>query len=194
MITVRLADWRDWRAIHPLRRLVGSPLDGGLYELLNWPIYHVHLAREGEAVVGYTSVVLYPDGSADDRGTAVLPSHRRRGVAGALRAAQVRDLLLMGWQTLYGAAPLDPAAQGCAVAHFGPPLGSLTAAGREATYHGGALTTLAVRLLDHRVPQPFPLSSANEAKLGRKAEAAHAHLAHLAVEGALTRQKQALRG
>jgi GNAT superfamily N-acetyltransferase len=169
-------------------------LDGGLYELLNWPIYHVHLARVGDAVVGYTSVVLYPDGIADDRGTSVLPDYRRQGIASKLRATQARDLLLMGWHALYAGAPLDEAAQGCAVAHFGPAVGSLDAAGDQMTYHGDRTAGVTMRLLEHGVPAPYPLSPANEGKLQRKAEAAHAHLAHLAVEGTLTMQKAALRG
>lgn len=194
-ITVNLADWRDWRLVHPLRKLLNRPLDGGLYELLNWPIYHVHLARIGDEVVGYTSVVLYPDGSADDRGTAVVPASRRHGVASALRATQVRDLLLMGWPALYAAVPQgDDAAQACAVAHFGPARGTLTAAGETYAYHGDKAAGVALRLLERGVPGPYPLSSANEAKLHRKAEAAHAHLARLAIEGTLTMQKAALRG
>ena len=193
-LTVRLADWRDWRVIHPLRRLLGHALDGGLYELLNWPIYHVHLARLGETVVGYTSVVLYPDGTADDRGTAVLPDYRRQGIASRLRATQVRDLLLMGWPRLYATATTnDDAAQACVQAHFGPARGTLTTPGLQYTYHGETAAGVALRLLERGVPTPYPLSAANEAKLHRKANTAHTHLARLAVEGTLTMQKAALR-
>ena len=192
--TVRLADWRDWRAVQPLRKLLGRSLDGGLYELLNWPIYHVHLARMGEDVVGFTSVVLYPDGTADDRGTAVLPDYRRQGLAHALRATQVRDLLLMGWPTLYTAVPQDdPAAVACATAQFGPPRGRLDAPGERYLYFGDKAAGVALRLLEKGVPGPYPLSPANETKLHRKAEAAQSHLMRLAIEGTLTMQKAALR-
>lgn len=195
MITVRLADWRDWRAIHPLRKLLGRPLDGGLYELLNWPIYHVHLARVGDTVVGYTSVVLYPNGTADDRGTAVVPEYRRQRIASQLRAAQVRDLVLMGWTSLYAAAhEADEAALACVQSHFGPARGTLEATPDERyAYHGDRSASVAVRLMERGVPAPHPLSQVNETKLHRKADAAQAFLARLAIEGTLTMQKAALR-
>jgi hypothetical protein len=188
---IRLADWRDWRAVHALRRTLHRPLDGGLYELLNWPIYHAHLACVGETVVGFTAVVLWPDGVADDVGTVVASEARRQRVASDLRATQARDLLRMGWQRLYCAVPSDDtAAMACAHAHFGEALGELDSTTR---YFGAPLATLAARLAERGVRPPYPLSPANDVKLLRKADAARVDLQHLARLADLNIQKAALR-
>lgn len=198
-VRIALADWRDWRPIHALRRSLGRPLDGGLYELLNWPIYHAHIAITGDLedkrVVGFTAVVLWPDGVADDVGTVVDAAHRRQRVASGLRATQVRDLLRMGWTRLFCAAPADDsAAVACATAHFGAPRGTLRAEGVPDTlYFGGDLAAIAARLTERGVRPPFPLSDANDAKLRRKADSARADLGRLAALADMNLQKAALR-
>lgn len=192
---IKLADWRDWRPIHALRRALGRPLDGGLYELLNWPIYHAHIAVLDADVVGFTAVVLWPDGVADDVGTVVDERHRGQRVASTLRATQARDLLRMGWTRLFCAVRADhAAAMACAKAHFGEPLGLLTVAGEpDAVYFGDGIGAVAARLAERGVRTPYPLSAANDAKLTRKATAAHADLARLAALADLNLQKAALR-
>lgn len=195
MTRVKLADWRDWRPIHALRRHLGRPLDGGLYELLNWPIYHAHIAVVGDDVVGFTAVVLWPDGVADDVGTVVAEAHRGHRVASTLRATQARDLLRMGWTRLFCSVRADePAALACAKAHFGEPLGALSTPGEpDAVYFGAGIGAVAARLAERGVQTPYPLSPANDAKLKRKADAARADLARLAALADLNLQKAALR-
>ena len=103
-VRIRLADWRDWKEIQALRNLLDRPFDGGLYELLHWPVYHVHYAMaptENNEVIGFTSVALMPNGQAEDVGTVVAPAWRRQGIASQLRLTQVRDLMEMGWASVF---------------------------------------------------------------------------------------------
>jgi hypothetical protein len=196
MTRIQLADWRDWQAINTLRRLLPRPLEGGLYELLNWPIYHVHLASRDDAVVGFAGVVLWPDGAADDVGLVVAPEARRSRVASELRATQVRDLLRMGWTRLYCAVPCDDAvAQACAAAHFGEAIGDVEwPGGPPYRYHGAPLAFVSSRLVQRGVRTPHPLSPKNDQRLQHKAEKARAHLAQLADLGVFNVQKATLRG
>ena len=192
---IRLGDWRDHVGIQSLRRdtMVGN---GGLYELLTWPIYHVHTAIiDGDRVVGFTSVALFPDGTGDDCGTVVAEDYRERGLAGALRATQVRDLLVMGWTSLFVAVP-TPNAPGlaCARKHFGEPLDVLHADGLPSVaYFGGPLSEIQARLTRAGVTEPRPLSPPNAEKLRQKAKAARTDFARLTAHGTLTAQKAALR-
>ena len=196
MTRIQLSDWRDWPSINNLRRLLPRPLEGGLYELLNWPIYHVHHAIVGEDVVGFTAVVLWPDGAADDVGTVVAEHARRQRVASELRATQVRDLLRMGWTRLYCAIPSDDAvAQACVTAHFGDALGEVEwPGGPPYRYHGAPLAFVASRLVQRGVRTPHPLSPKNDAKLQHKAQRARDHLARLADLGVFNVAKATLRG
>lgn len=188
-LRICLADWRDRERIQPLRRATGSTFDGGLYELLNWPIYHVHLALQGDQPLGYTAVLLLADGHADDLGTHVVPEVRRQGLASALRAVQARDLMLMGWSWLWTVGSDDPAAAACLRSHFGAPIGAIG----DQPYHGVRCEVLHGRLMAKGVAEPHPLSPANAEKLRRKAERAHAQLAQLAQHGRLNLQKARLR-
>jgi hypothetical protein len=196
MTRIQLADWRDWRPIHTLRRVLPRPLEGGLYELLNWPIYHVHLASLDDEPVGFTSVVLWPDGAADDVGTVIAPPYRRQRIASELRATQVRDLTRMGWQRLYCAVPSDdPVAHACATMHFGEALGEVEwPGGAPYRYHGAPLSLVASRLVERGVKTPHPLSTKNDQKLQHKAERARADLNRLADLGVFNVQKATLRG
>jgi GNAT superfamily N-acetyltransferase len=192
---IRLGDWRDHHGVQTLRKeTLGS--GGGLYELLTWPVYHVHTAIDGgDRVVGFTSVALFPDGTADDCGTVVAEDHRERGIGSALRATQVRDLLVMGWRTLYVAVPTpNEAGVACAKAHFGEALGVITAEGLPpVAYFGGPLAEIQARLTRAGAFEPRPLSPPNADKLRQKAEAARNDLAKLAAQGTLTVQKAQLR-
>lgn len=172
IVKIRLADWRDRDVIQPLRRLLGRPVDGGLYELLNWPQYHAHVARIGEETVGFTGVILFPSGVADDVGTVVHPNYRRRGIGSQLRYTQLRDLELMGWTHLWCAAESEEAVKMCNL-HFGPPKGEVNN-GQIARhlYYGDFIPNILERLDELEVPKPFPLSQLNEDKLSHKAEKA----------------------
>ena len=192
---IRLGDWRDHHGVQTLRKETLHS-GGGLYELLTWPVYHVHTAIDGgDRVVGFTSVALFPDGLADDCGTVVAEDYRERGVASALRATQVRDLLVMGWAALYTAVPMGHAGgMACARAHFGDPLGVLEVPGLPpVAYFGGRLADVQARLTRAGASEPRPLSPPNTEKLRQKAAAARADLARLAAQGTLTVQKAALR-
>jgi hypothetical protein len=196
MTRIQLADWRDWRPIHALRRQLPRPLEGGLYELLNWPIYHVHLASLNDEPVAFTAVVLWPDGAADDVGTVVAPEQRRQRIASELRATQARDLIRMGWSRLYCAVPGDDdVAQACAGAHFGDPLGEVDwPGGPPYRYYGAPLAFISSRLIERGVKTPHPLSQKNDAKLQHKAEKARGDLNRLADLGVFNLAKATLRG
>ncbi len=186
------ASWADRQAIQSLRRHLPNLLDGGLWELLAWPVYHVHKALVEGQVVGYASVVIMPEGVADDFGLAVLPTHRRQGIASRLRACQVRDLTLMGWNRLYAATPAEsePAVAMCR-RHFGEPLGSIEVPRLPAyLYFGASLDTLVPRL-----PTPYPFTQYKDYDfLKVKGQRAVEHLTQLAVHSLLNQRKAALRG
>lgn len=97
---IRLARETDRAAIRALRRpvLVSKAQDGGLYELLTWPVYHCHVATLPDGtVVGYGATVLLPESHAEGLQVVVHPSYRRKGIGRLLLASQARDLLAMGW-------------------------------------------------------------------------------------------------
>ena len=188
-VRVRVADWRDWKEIQALRALLARPFDGGLYELLHWPVYHVHYAMplDSKEVIGFTSVVLMEQGAAEDYGTVVAPDWRRQGVASQLRLTQVRDLIEMGWSTLFSLAP-SPEAEAWAGTHLAP-----VEAIEGSTYFAETCTTMLARLLDRGILIPHQLSPDNKARLGYKAGRALQDLARLsayaeqAVHRAVTR-------
>jgi GNAT superfamily N-acetyltransferase len=187
-----MASWADRAAVQALRRYNPFLLDGGLFELLHWPVYHVHKAVVEGQVVGYAAVGLMPEGVADDFGLAVLPTHRRQGVASKLRACQARDLQVMGWQRLYVAIPADQdAAVAMCTQHFGPPLGSLEVPGLPVhLYFGAPLDDLVTRL-----PRPYPLTTFKDTDyLRQKGERVQTQLAQLGAHSAMNTQKAHLRG
>lgn len=192
---IRLGDWRDHRPIDTLRKQGDGISGGGLYELLTWPVYHVHTARRGDEIIGFTSVALFPDGTADDCGTVVAEAERGRGIASALRGTQVRDLLVMGWRALYVAvSETNAPGQGCARAHFGEPIGTMEVEGlTPMAYFGDGLATIQARLTTRGTTPPHPLSPPNLEKLRQKAALARQDLARLDTVGRLAFQKAALR-
>ena len=194
-LRIRLADWRDREVIHPIRRLITRPMDGGLYELLNWPIYHVHVAAQDGRTVGFTSCILYGNGTADDAGTVVVPEFRRHRIASELRATQLRDLGVMGWTHLYCAVPAD-SVEGLRMAHehFGEPLGEVSVDSFPPhLYYCSRVEQMYAKILDRGVRAPHPLSPKFIEALRLKAGKARADLQRLAVNQAFQLQKADLR-
>lgn len=173
-LKIRLADWRDREFIQPLRRKLGRPVDGGLYELLNWPTHHAHIAMDGATPAGFTSVLLNMSGDADDIGTVVHEEYRRHGIASELRYTQIRDLALMGYARLFCAAPSDDeAAVAACHAHFGAPIAEINSAYiPKHFYFGSSLTAIEDRLMAMGIRRPFPLSPLNQERLLSKLERA----------------------
>jgi GNAT superfamily N-acetyltransferase len=194
-LKIRLADWRDREHIQSLRRLLKRPVDGGLYELLNWPMYHCHVALVDDEPVGFSSVALYLHGLADDVGTVVLPRYRRQGIGTQLRATQVRDLLLMGMTALFCAAPMsNPASIQWCTKLFGSPLGSIESAYLDPhLYFGAILPTLAHTLKGLGIRDPFPLSDLNVDRLLQKHQRAMQDTARLQALGDFNMRKAVIR-
>ena len=178
-IRIRLADWRDHATVQPLRRQLPRLVDGGLWELLNWAMYHVHTAIVGDRVVGYTSVALLDNGMADDVGTFVEPEYRNQGVASRLRYTQLRDLAVMGWTHFYVAVVRDQTvAIDMCRALMGEPV--TLAYPDEPLYFGGPVFTVAAKLKDMNVPLPHPLGPKHLDRLKVKGEKARQELIQLA--------------
>lgn len=175
-VRIRVADWRDWKGIQALRSQLQRPFEGGLYELLHWPTYHVHyaMAEQDPTAVGFTSVSLLPNGLAEDVGSYVTPDLRGQGIASQLRLVQVRDLIEMGWLHLFVNADTDEYVNWAA--KYMEPVGQLDDGSR---YFGAACTDLMARLLDDGVPPPHQLSPDNRARLGYKSGRAVQDLARL---------------
>lgn len=169
-LKIRLADWRDREVIQPLRRLLKRPVDGGLYELLNWPMYHAHVALLDGNTIGFSAVALHTNGVADDVGTVVAPEHRRQGIGSELRFTQVRDLEIMGFEKLFVAAPAleTDAVEWCA-SLFGNPVSTINSSYLEPhIYFGADLSTIKENLRRKMVREPFPLSEMNVERLLHK--------------------------
>lgn len=181
-VRIRVGDWRDWREIQALRNLLDRPFDGGLYELLHWSTYHVHYAMpDGEdTVIGFSSVRLLPDGAAEDAGTIVHPDWRRKGIASQLRLTQVRDLIEMGWSSLF-VPVVTPEGRAWCDTH----LDRLAEIEPAVTYYAGNCADVMNHLLDLGTPTPHQLSPDNKARLAYKSGRAVQDLARLDV---LTRQ------
>ncbi len=194
-LRIRLANWKDREAIQPLRALLGRPVDGGLYELLNWSVYHAHIALVEGRPVGFTSVALLPQGVADDMGTVVIPEFRLHRVASELRATQLRDLSRMGYARLYCAAPETDEAISMGLAHFGEPLGRVVAPEIQPhAYFGATLPQIGERLQARGVRAPYPLSDENHRRLLMKAERALHDLTALNALMDFNMRKAELRG
>lgn len=194
-LKIRLADWRDREVIQPLRRLLKRPVDGGLYELLNWPMYHAHVAMYDGQAVGFTAVTIHLGGIADDVGTVTHPDFRRKGVASELRATQVRDLALMGLTHLYCAAPIDSsdAIKWCTNT-IGRPLGTVESAYMAPhVYFGNTLDSIHTNLQRMQVAAPFPLSEMNVERLLHKFERAVRDTAQLQALGDFNMRKALIR-
>lgn len=189
-VRIRVADWRDWKEIQALRSQLQRPFDGGLYELLHWPTYHVHYAMgEGDPkVVGFTSVSLFPNYVAEDVGSFVVPESRGQKVASQLRLVQVRDLMEMGWHTLFVVADTDEYVN-WAVKYM-EQVGVLDDGSR---YFVAPCADLMDRLLDDGVPAPHQLSPDNKARLGYKSGRAIQDLARLQALGLRQLHKELLR-
>jgi GNAT superfamily N-acetyltransferase len=194
-IKVRLADWRDREVIQPLRRLLKRPVDGGLYELLNWPMYHAHVALVDGNTVGFSAVALHLGGIADDVGTVVHPDYRRKGVASELRATQVRDLSIMGFGHLYCAAPMQtPEAVEWCTHTIGRPVGPIDSAYMEPhLYFGNSLDAIKDNLRQMSVREPYPLSEVNVERLLHKIQRAIRDTAQLQSLGDFNMRKALLR-
>lgn len=194
-LKVRLADWRDRESIQPLRRLLKRPVDGGLYELLNWPMYHAHIAMLDGQAVGFTAVTLHAGGLADDVGTVVHPDYRKQGIGTELRATQVRDLKLMGMTHLYVAAPIDceDAIKWCQ-SSIGRPLGAIDSAYLSPhVYFGNTLEAIQENLGKMPGRQPFPLSEVNVERLLHKFQRALKETAQIQALGDFNMRKALLR-
>lgn len=190
MVRVRLADSRDRDAIRVLRQtaLVHKALDGGLYELLTWPVYHTHAATLDGVLVGYASTILLPAAQAELSGLVVAAAHRRLGVGRLLLGTQARDLSMMGWRVLYAAAPSEDASA-FLDALGGVVLGGLTIDGFPPhTYY---------RLTLDAIPHDVPLTAHQISRLQAKATQAREGSTGLAGLTALNQfgaAKAALRG
>lgn len=194
-LKIRLADWRDREVIQPLRRMLKRPVDGGLYELLNWPMYHAHVALVDGNTVGFTAVALHTDGVADDVGTVVAPEYRRQGIASELRFTQVRDLELMGFTTLYCAAPTFQveAIEWCQNT-FGSPISTINSAYLDPhLYFGNTLSNIRQLLERRMVRTPFPLSDMNVERLLHKFERAVRDAAQIQALGDFNMRKALIR-
>lgn len=194
-LKIRLADWRDREVIQPLRRMLKRPVDGGLYELLNWPMYHAHVALIDGGTVGFSAVALHLGGVADDVGTVVHPDYRRQGIASELRWTQVRDLILMGFSTLYCAAPMDsPEAVKWCADTLERPLGTVESAYLTPhIYYGNTLTNIESNLQKMGVRSPFPLSDMNVERLLHKFQRALRDTAQLQALGDFNMRKARMR-
>ena len=194
-IKIRLADWRDREVIQPLRRMLKRPVDGGLYELLNWPMYHAHVALVDGNTVGFSAVALHLGGIADDVGTVVHPDFRKQGIASELRSTQVRDLDIMGFTHLYCAAPIQSsdAIEWCT--HIiGRPIGTLESAYMEPhVYFGNSLESIQSNLRSKSVRDPYPLSDVNVERLLHKIQRALRDTAQLQALGDFNMRKALLR-
>lgn len=188
-VKIRIADWRDWKEIQALRTMTPRPLEGGLYELLHWPTFHVHYAmpEDSQEIIGFTSVALLDGDVVEDAGTAVKPEWRRQGIASQLRLTQIRDLMEMGFHSLFTPTHTEEGAD-WARTH-------LTEIGTAGTfpYFGGATTDVFTHLLDRGVLVPHPLSPDNRARLAYKAGRARQDLARLTAWSDLLIQRLALR-
>jgi GNAT superfamily N-acetyltransferase len=194
-LKVRLADWRDREAIQPLRRLLKRPVDGGLYELLNWPMYHCHCAIVDGETVGFSAVVLHLHGIVDDVGTVVRPEFRQQGIATQLRATQVRDLLLMGMTALFCAAPMSsPDAIRWCARLFGAPLSAIDSAYLDPhLYFGAPLTGIAQTLKEMGVKEPHPVLEINLERLLHKVQRALRETAQIQALGDFNLRKAKIR-
>lgn len=194
-LKIRLADWRDRESIQPLRRMLKRPVDGGLYELLNWPMYHAHIAMLDNQAVGFTAVTIHLNGIADDVGTVVAPEFRHQGIGSELRATQVRDLILMGLTHLYVAAPIDSteAVKWCTDS-IGRPLGTIDSAYLSPhIYFGNSLDVIKTNLQRMNTKEPFPLSEMNVDRLMHKLQRAMKETAQIQALGDFNIRKALIR-
>lgn len=194
-LKIRLADWRDREVIQPLRRLLKRPVDGGLYELLNWPMYHAHVALVDGNTIGFTAVALHTDGVADDVGTVVAPEFRNQGIGSELRATQVRDLELMGFTQLYCAAPtLNPEAISWCPGIFGAPINTIHSAYLDPhLYFGTTIEKIKENLRARMIREPFPLSDMNVERLLHKFQRAIRDAAQIQALGDFNMRKALIR-
>jgi GNAT superfamily N-acetyltransferase len=174
---IQLADWRDREPIEELRREWDLYVEGGLYEMLHWPTYHVHIARLDGKVIGYVAATVHGD-DAEDAGGVTLGEFRRQGVAKALRATQMRDLVLLGCDRFFTAVRASNApANAFARLMCGPPRDAADLPGVGLVYdYGSELQDIYDRLGAAGAAKPYPLSHVNQMKLISKREKINVHL------------------
>lgn len=193
---IRLADWRDHVQVQKLRKLLKRTVDGGLWELLNWPMYHVHTASIQDQIVGFTSVALLNDGVADDVGTVIDPEFRNQGISKLLRFTQLRDLALMGWTELWVLADTeDDIVFGSCQKYLGKMRAPITVGDNTYGYFGESVIRLAQRIKENGCPPPIPLNDIFTDRLMVKRDRAREDLirltkiAQLSTLKALSREK-----
>ena len=190
---IQLADWRDHAEINKLRKQLIQFNDGGLYELLNWPTYHVHAARYKDDIIGFTSVRLLANGNAEDVGTIVNEEFRGQDVASELKLTQIRDLITMGWTHMFATVKTEDAPAGLfARKLYGEPLGAIPGTHLGDLEYFGANVYHIQKAL-HNVRQPFPLSVKNHERLLHKATKAYTELSQLSLLGDIAMRKHRMR-
>ena len=203
-LRVRWADWRDRQPVQELRRLQPDTvqLDGGLWELLSWPVYHAHIALVHGEPVGVAAANLWPLGIADEVSWVVKLGWQGQGIGWALRGAQWRDLMLLGWRQWYTTLPRDAeAARASTTRVCGPVRQEVMVAGLPPhEIYGGDLASMLVRYRQS-YPEPYALTTGQESRLRSKGVQAVAWLTRqLAVnrfhtrKAALISQMTELRG
>jgi len=170
-LRVRWADWRDRQPIQELRQLQPDTvrLDGGLWELLSWPVYHTTIALVNGEPVGFAASNLWPLGVADEVGWVVKLGWRDQGIGWLLRGAQWRDLMLLGWRQWYTAIPREAEVGRAATAKVcgGPQQEVMVAGLPPHELYGGDLASLLVRYRQS-YPEPYALTTGQEGRLRSK--------------------------
>ena len=193
ILKIRSADWRDHEAVQAVRAFAMTELslDGGLYELLHWPIFHCHVAVQDGQVIGVAALFLPPGPIADSQGVAVRPEHRGKRIASHLRAAQARDLQLLGYETLDVALPSEnEAAMAMTLRHFPLELSPILVDGQKPyRYFRVPVKDLLQRASTEVGRYPHPLTPAQETMLQRKGEKARAMHQTLLLIDVLSREK-----
>jgi hypothetical protein len=158
-------------------------------------MYHTHVALVDGNTIGFSAVALHTDGIVDDVGTVVAPEFRRQGIGSELRATQVRDLELMGFTTLFCAAPtLNPEAITWCTNIFGAPIDTIDSAYLDPhMYFGNTLENIRKNLKSRLVREPFPLSDMNVERLLHKFERAVRDAAQIQALGDFNMRKALIR-
>ena len=198
ILKIRPADWRDHEVIRSLRALAFTELslDGGLYELLTWPIFHCQVAVQEGQVIGMAALLLPPGTIADSQGVSVRPEHRGKRIASHLRAAQARDLKILGYEALDVALPSDnAAAMAMTFRHFPKELPPVLVDGQKLyRYFRATVPELLQRASAEVGRYPMSLTAAQETLLQRKGEQARELYHRLLLVETLARQKAERRG
>lgn len=197
ILKIRTADWRDHEVVRSLRALAFTELslDGGLYELLNWPIFHCQVAVQEGQIIGMAALLLPPGPIADSQGVAVRPEYRGQRLASHLRAAQARDLQVLGYTALDVAIPSDnAAAMAMTLRHFPKELPPVLVDGQKPyRYFRAPVPELLQRASAEVGRYPVSLTPAQETLLQRKGEKARELHHRLILAETLSREKASRR-